>query len=156
MIYWTTIFGHRKCSGKVSDLTGLPEGVTGTPYEGGWSIVGLEERREAAHRGWPAPHLSDPSWTRIGGRHLSFFSFPSLPSLVVPTRNRIAILFLVGLHPSRTIGGPAGLPPCSFIYGGRGAPKDTQVELFQPCAVPPPQKHTSVIPSRCLGEALRR
>ena len=26
LIYWTAIFGHRKCSGEVSDLTGVPEG----------------------------------------------------------------------------------------------------------------------------------
>src|SRR6187401_1126630 len=97
LIYWTTIFGHRKCSGKVSDLTGLPEGVTGTPYEGGWSIVGLKEKREAAHRGWPAPHLGILVGLGLRWRHLSLFSFPSLPSSWTPTRNRIAILFLVGL-----------------------------------------------------------
>ena len=36
--------------------------------------------------------------------------------------------------------GPTGLPPPSFIYGGRGHPIDTQVDLRivpQPCAVPP-------------------
>ena len=27
LIYWTTIFGHRKCSREVSDKTGVPEGL---------------------------------------------------------------------------------------------------------------------------------
>ena len=60
----------------------------------------------------PSPPLSlpspSPSWTRKGGS---------------PTPGR-----------SRTPPGapPLGrphLPPCSFIYGGRGAPHDTQVDL---------------------------
>ena len=66
---------------------------------------------------------------------LSFLSPFSL--LVVPTRNRIAILFLVGLL---LLGAPigAGQPSALLLYiRGQGAPKDTQVELFQPCAVPP-------------------
>src|SRR6187401_3082814 len=82
LIYWTTIFGHRKCSGKVSDLTGLPEGVTGTPYEGGWSIVGLEERREAAHRGWPTPHQGILVGLGLGGATSPSLSF-SLSSFLV-------------------------------------------------------------------------
>ena len=99
MIYWTAIFGHRKYTGKVSDLSGMPEGVTGTPYERGWSIVGLKGKREAAHRAGRRPHLGFLVGLGLGGGApplliLSPFFLP-----VNPTRNRIAILFLVGLLP---------------------------------------------------------
>ena len=30
-IYWTTIFGHRKCSIEVLDKTGVPEDYRNTP-----------------------------------------------------------------------------------------------------------------------------
>ena len=109
-----------------------------------------------------APPPLGPNWTRKEGGpaplsfsfSLSFLSPFSL--LVVPTRNRITILFLVGLH---LLGAPQGggrPPPCSFIYGGRGHPKTHKLNCFSRVRCPPPQNHTSVIPSRSLGEALRR
>ena len=76
----------------------MPEGVTGTPYEGGWSIVGLKGKREAVHRGWPAPHLGFLVGLGLGGAPPLLFLSPFF-LLVNPTRNRIAILFLVGLLP---------------------------------------------------------
>ena len=37
LIYWTTIFGHQKCSGEVSDKIGVPEGLQEPPGE----VLGL-------------------------------------------------------------------------------------------------------------------
>ena len=54
MIYWTTIFGHQKCSEEVSDKTGVPEGLPEPPGE----VLGLsgpEGRERAAARRWRAP-----------------------------------------------------------------------------------------------------
>ena len=98
MIYWTAIFGHRKYTGKVSDLSGMPEGVTGNPYERGWSIVGQKGKREAAHRAGRRPHLGFLVGLGLGGAPPLLFLSPFF-LLVNPTRNRIAILFLLGLLP---------------------------------------------------------
>ena len=75
----------------------MPEGVTGTPYERGWSIVGLKGKREAAHRAGRRPHLgflvglglggAPPLLVLIvlgeGGRHAALmgspFTFPLRP-----------------------------------------------------------------------------
>ena len=73
------IFGHRKYTGKVSDLSGMPEGVTGTPYERGWSIVGLKGKREAAHRAGRRPHLGFLVGLGLGGGATSPIPFPLLP-----------------------------------------------------------------------------
>ena len=54
MIYRMMVFGHRKCSGEVSDKPGVPEGLPEPPGE----VVGLsgpEGRERAAARRWRAP-----------------------------------------------------------------------------------------------------
>ena len=57
--------------------------------------------------------------------------------------------------------GPQGWPHPSlllYIWGQGGTPKTQQqliLEIYYPCAVPPPQFTPPVIVSQCLGEALR-
>ena len=56
MIYWTTIFGHRKCSGEVSDKTGVPEGLPEPPGEVlGLSVLEGRERAAAQEMARPLP-----------------------------------------------------------------------------------------------------
>ena len=57
----------------------MPEGVTGTPYERGWSIVGLKGEREAAHRAGRRPHLGILVGLGLGGGATSPIPFPLLP-----------------------------------------------------------------------------
>ena len=99
----------------------------------------MEKRRGG--QGRPrAPSPSSPNWTRRGARPPFLPLSLPLPPSPNPTRK--------GGSPtpggSRTPPGappPGGppLPPCSFIYGGRGHPKDTTIDhlIFSPCAVPP-------------------
>ena len=77
----------------------MPEGVTGTPYEREWSIVGLKGEREAAHRAGRRPHLGILVGLGLGGGAPPLLFLSLFFLLVNPTRNRIAILFLVGLLP---------------------------------------------------------
>ena len=88
-----------------------------------------------------APSPSDPNWTRKGGRRPPFLLLLPLPfPLLVGVGKRGVLLLLGGglLLLARPTG-PAGLPPCSFIYGGRGHPRTHKliIDLSQPCAVPP-------------------
>src|SRR3954470_21072136 len=94
--------------------------------------MGLVEEEKRRPRGSRAPLPPSPNWTRRGGAAPPPLSFPpSLPSPQVliqlgkggsptPGRSRTP--------PARLLLGLAA-PPCSFIYGGRGAPLDTQVDL---------------------------
>ena len=99
----------------------------------------MEERRGG--QGRPrAPSPSSPNWTRRGRPPFLPLSL-LLPPSPTPTRKG-------GSHtpggsrtpPWRASSWPAASPPYSFIYGGQGAPLDTQVDhkdLSQPCVVPP-------------------
>ena len=61
MIYWTAIFGHRKCSGEVSDKTGEPGGYRNPPG-GIWALVGLSGREEK----WPEMGRAPlPPWSEL-------------------------------------------------------------------------------------------
>ena len=69
MIYWTAIFGHRKCSGEVSDKTGVPEGLPEPPGE----VLGLsgpEGRERAADQevARPLPAIFGQGGKEGGGR----------------------------------------------------------------------------------------
>ena len=65
-----------------------------------------------------------------GGTPLSFFSSTPSPSqfLIQLGKGGVLLPVGVGLLLARPLGRPPP-PPCSFIYGGRGAPLDTQVDL---------------------------
>ena len=96
----------------------MPEGVTGTPYERGWSIVGLEERREAAHRGWPAPHLGILVGLGLGGATSPSFPFPLF--LLGGLLLGIGFLFLVGVALLGRAIGAGRPPPLAPLYTGVG------------------------------------
>ena len=147
------MFRHRKGFGMVRAFFGVsggyrnPEEVYG-PY---WALT--EERGKKQRRCPPKPN---PNWEGPPFL-LNTSSFPPSPT---PTRKGGVLLPVgVGLPPWRALPGRPPLPPCSFIYGGRGAPLDTQVDLLISLSrvrCPPPPYSTSVISSRSLGEALRR
>ena len=121
LIYWTTIFGHRKCSGEVSDKTGVSEGYRNPPGEL-MGLMGLSGERGATRAGRtpPAP------WVGIGlgkgGSAPLSFSLSFLPPLfLVGNLLGIGFLFLVGIllgaRPRRV-----GRPPLAPLYTGTGAP----------------------------------
>ena len=90
-------------------------------------------------QGWPHPSpWSGPNWTREGGRTLPSFSFP-LPFSYSHKERRSPT---PGGSRTPPLGAPPPLgrpsPPCSFIYGGRGAPLDTQLiyDLLAVCGAP--------------------
>ena len=109
-------------TGKVSDefghfveyrgVTGTPRGVNGLS----WDLV--EERRQQPCGGVRPPPFS-------------FLSPSSFPLLLLQLRKEGVLLPVgVGLPLARLLLGRLPPPPCSFIYGGRGAPHDTQVDLW--------------------------
>ena len=107
----------------ISEKTGVPEGLPEPPGE----VLGLsgpEGRERAAAQEVAPPPKGSPNWTREGGAaplslSLSLSFLPPSSFLVglgkgspAPTRRTPPSL-------ARPLG-PAGLPPCSFIYGDRG------------------------------------
>ena len=113
-------------------------------------LMGHSGEEEAGHGRWHAPRKG----VRIGqgkgaAAPLSFLlSTSSFPPSPTPTRKGGVLLPVgVGLPPWRALPGRPPLPPCSFIYGGRGAPLGTTIDLLisYPCAVPPPPYSTLVI-----------
>ena len=116
----------------------LPEyrGVTGTPR----GVIGptwaLREKREGGRR-WPrTPPFPSPNRTREGGRPLPSFSF-SLPFSYSNKERRSPTPGGSRTPPlARLLRPAASSPPGSFIYGGRGHPIDTQVDLLAVCGAP--------------------
>ena len=101
-----------------------PRGVIGPTWA-------LREKRKGGKR-WPrAPPLPSPNRTRRGGRRPPFLSlfllFPTSPS---PTRKEGSPTPGGSRTPPwRALLGRPPPPLGSFIYGGKGAPLDTQVDL---------------------------
>src|SRR3954468_3470667 len=115
-----------------SEIGILPEyrGVTGTPRGVNGPLWALREKGERGRKGPRAPPPPSPNRTREGGRRPPP-PFPFPLHLFPPL-----LLLRIGKRGSPTPGGsrtppwrskpwPAAPPPCSFIYGGRGAPHDT-------------------------------
>ena len=106
---------------KYREVTGTPPGII-------WALVGLSGREER----WPEMGRAPlPPLVRIGQGLQPPFPSPSPPLSFSPTPTRKGGVLLpvgVGLPPWRALllGRPP--PPCSFIYRGRGAPLDTQVD----------------------------
>ena len=143
-------------------FSGVP-GSYGNTRKKQWASWAKWWKRGGRARGPPSPN-------RIGlGGRAPFPLFPpspsfsfSFPSPLLVGLGKEGVLLPVGvglLHDAPSLGRPPP-PPCSFIYGGRGAPQDTQVDhrdrSLAVCGAPPPPYSTSVILLRCLGEALRR
>src|SRR3954468_4934494 len=126
------MFGHRNGSERFRILPECRRGYRNPPGEV-WALLGREGRERAAPGGGARPPMGSPNWIRRGGA--APLSLSLSLSFLPPSS------FLVGLGkgsptPTRrrtppSLGAPLGrpaLPPCSFIYGGRGAPQDTQVD----------------------------
>ena len=93
-----------------------------------WALMGHTGKERKGPKGWPHPSpWTSPNWTREGGA--PFLLSPSPFPFPTPTRKG-GVLLSVGV--GLPLGAPslAGhpLPLGSFIYGGRGAPLDTQVD----------------------------
>ena len=126
----------RLCSdtGSVSGGFGhLPEcrGGYRNPSGSILGLMGLSGRRGGAARAAARPSPSSPNWTRKGGRRpLSFPLSPSLPFPLLLQLGKEGVLLPVGvgLPPWRALllGRPP-LPPCSFIYEGRGTLETQQL-----------------------------
>ena len=83
LIYWTTMFGHRKCFRRFQTYTGVPGDYRNPPGDvmGLLGLSGEEEGRPGQSR---APSPSCPNWTRRGVAPPLFPSLPlSLPSLLL-------------------------------------------------------------------------
>src|SRR4051812_22582668 len=108
----------------------------------------------------PPPPLVRIGQGRGGGGGAPLFPFPLPPSFSYKARERSPTPGGSRTPPGAPLGGRPGLPLPSFIYGGRGAPQNTQVDhcdrSLAVCGAPPPPYSTSVISLQCLGEALRR
>ena len=139
---------------------GVP-GSYGNTRKNQWASWAKWWKRGGRARGPPSPN-------RIGlGGRPPFPPFPPSPSF---SSSPFLFLLLVGVGkgsptptrrrtPPLSLARPIGSrpPPCSFIYGGRGAPKNTlDIRYFSRVRCPPPPYYTSIIPLRSLGEALRR
>ena len=80
-------------------------------------------------------HVPPPPLVRIGlggGAVPPSFPLPlplPFPLLVGVGKRGVLLLLGGGLLLLARLQGPAGLPPCSFIYGDGGHPIDTQVDL---------------------------
>ena len=124
------IFGHQKCSGEVSDKTGVPEDYRNPPGEL-MGHMGLSGERERDGQGRPrAPSPSGPNWTRRGGRRPPFLLPLPLPFPLLVGVGKRGVLLLLG-GGGLLLGapqGPAGLPPLLLYIRGQGAPLDTQVD----------------------------
>ena len=133
---------------------GVPESY-GNSY---WALMGhTGKERKASKGGRTPPH----GLVRIGlGRGgAPFLPSPSPFPSPIPTRKGGVLLPVgVGLTLLARLSSLGRRPPpCSFIYGGRGAPLYTiDIRYFSRVRCPPPPYYTSIIPLRSLGEALRR
>src|SRR3954464_10339226 len=111
---------------EVSDITGVPEGLS-EPPGGSMGLIGPRGEREGRARRWRPPH-EESELDKEGGRGPPF-PLP-LPLLSFPFSNpswtRKGESYSHREEDSLSLGAPleAGRPPvCSFIYGGRGAPQ---------------------------------
>ena len=111
MIYWTTIFGHRKCSGWFRRKPECRRGYRNPPGKY-WALVGLRGDRGQQPRRWRPP----PWGVRIGlGRGVRpLFPSPS-PSLSFPPS------FLVGLGKGSLAPTRRRTPPLSLARLGQPA-----------------------------------
>ena len=103
------------------EVTGTPRGVIGPTWA-------MREKRRAVQGRPRAPS----SLVRIGqGRWGGDAPLSSSPPLSFSTKARGGSPTPGGSRtpPGAPLGGRPHLPPPSFIYGGRGAPHDTQVDL---------------------------
>ena len=144
-------------------FSGVP-GSYGNTRKKQWASWAKWWKRGGRARGPPRPNRIE-----LGGRppfppfppSPSFsFSFPSFPSPSWTRKGGILLPVGVGLLPGAPSLGRPPPPPCSFIYGGRGAPHDTHKLIYgsflSRVRCPPPPYSTLVISSKCLGEALCR
>ena len=109
--------------GKVPSDSGIFRS-TGELREFVLGLNGPYGKGEKGLKRWPHPSpWSGPNWTREGGRTLPSFSFP-LPFSYSHKERRSPT---PGGSRTPPLGAPPPLgrlpPPCSFIYGGRGAPQ---------------------------------
>ena len=106
----------------VSEKTGVPKGYRNPPR----SLMGLlgpsgEEEGRPRGAACPLPPPPSPNWTRRGRRPPFLLPLPlPFPLLVGVGKRGVLLLLGGGLLLLARLQGPAGLPPCSFIYGGRG------------------------------------
>ena len=100
----------------ISEKTGVPEGYRNPPGEV-MGHMGLSRERERGSQRWAVCLLPLVliGLGEGGGAPLSL----SLPTSF-PLRVGVLLLLGGGLLLLARLQGPAGLPPCSFIYGGRG------------------------------------
>ena len=133
---------------------GVPESY-GNSY---WALMGhTGKERKASKGGRTPPH----GLVRIGlGKGgAPFLLSPSPFPSPTPTRKGEVLLPVgVGLPLLARLSSLGRRPPpCSFIYGAGGHPIDTlDIRYFSRVRCAPPPYYTSIIPSRSLGEALRR
>jgi len=83
-----------------------------------------------------------PLWSELdkGCGPLFLPPLPLFPPSPTPTRKEGVLLPVgVGLPLARLLPGRPHLPPCSFIYGGRGAPHMAKISMINCCVhgVPP-------------------
>ena len=120
----------------------IPEyrGVTGTPR----GVNGPHGPKVEKRRGGQGRPRAPPPLVRIGqgGGRPPFLPplSPFLPPLLLGQGKEGVLLPVgVGLLPGAPPPGRPPLPPCSFIYGGRGAPLDTPIDpldLLAVCGAP--------------------
>ena len=95
-----------------------------------WALMGhTGKERKAPKGGHTPPH----GLVRIGlGRGgAPFLPSPSpFPSPTPTRKGGVLLLVGVGLPPWGALLLGRSPPPCSFIYGGRGHPKDTTIDLL--------------------------
>ncbi len=107
--------------GKVPSDSGIFRS-TGELREFVLGLNGPYGKGEKGPKGRPHPSpWTSPNWTREGGA--PFLLSPSPFPFPTPTRKGGVLLPVgVGLPPWRALLLGRRPPPCSFIYGGRGAP----------------------------------
>ena len=128
---------------------GVPES-----YENSyWALMGhTGKERKTPKGGRTPPH--DLVRIGLGKGGAPFLLSPSPFPSPTPTRKG-GVLLPPPLGAPPPLGRPS--PPCSFIYGGRGhLYTQFDIRYFSRVRCPPPPGYTSMIPSRSLGEALRR
>ena len=122
--------------GILSEHRGVTETLPGV-IGPSWALV---EKRRGGQGRPHAPSPSSPNWTRRGQHPLSFLSPSSFPLLLLQLGKEEVLLPVgVELLPGAPPPGRPPLPPCSFIYEGRGAPLDTTIDpldLLAVCGAP--------------------